>query len=320
MITVNYFDLILICIVLLAIWRGWYTGFLISITEISIWLGSFLASLLFSEIIGIAFDKVLNSPVHWLRPLSFILILALSSRKIYTICDEITEKISESINNHKINKLGGIIPGLFSGLLYALLLSLFLLLYPVGDATNLARTSVLANKLTQKPAWAGEGVNNVLNYLRNNFSRSLTIFPNGKEIIPLAFKVEKPLPRKELETGMLNLINEERIKVGLPILYFDEELAEVARTHSKDMFLRGYFSHYNPEGKSPFDRIRKERIQFSIAGENLALAQNLSLAHSGLMESPSHRANIEHKSFRRVGIGILDGGYNGLMITQLFRN
>jgi uncharacterized protein YkwD len=77
---------------------------------------------------------------------------------------------------------------------------------------------------------------------------------------------------------------------------------------------------FNPEGKSPFDRIRKEGIQFSIAGENLALAQNLRLAHGGLMESPSHRANIEHKSFSRVGIGILDGGYNGLMITQLFRN
>jgi uncharacterized protein YkwD len=116
------------------------------------------------------------------------------------------------------------------------------------------------------------------------------------------------------------MINAEREKLGLPELYFDEELAEVARTHSKDMFQRGYFSHFNPEGKSPFDRIRKNGIQFRIAGENLALAQNLSLAHHGLMESPTHRANIEHKSFGKVGIGILDGGYNGLMITQLFRN
>jgi uncharacterized protein YkwD len=214
----------------------------------------------------------------------------------------------------------GIIPGLFSGLVYALLLSLFFLLYPVGYATKLARNSVLANKLTNKPDWAGGDVNYILNYLRNNFGRSLTIFPNGKEIIALSFKVEKPLPRKELETEMLDMINAQRIKVGLPVLYFDEELAEVGRKHSMDMFRRGYFSHYNPEGKSPFDRIRKEGIQFSIAGENLALAQNLSLAHYGLMESPIHRANIEHKSFGSVGIGILDGGYNGLMITQLFKN
>ena len=320
MFAINYLDLILISITLLAVWRGWYNGFLVSVIEISIWLGSFLASLLFSELIGITFDKIFNYPIYWLRPISFILILAISSRNIYAYCDEITEKISESINNHKLNKLGGIIPGLFSGLFYALLLSLFLLLYPVGDATKLARNSVIANKLTQKPEWGGEGFNNVLNYLRNNFGRSLTIFPNGIEIIPLPFKVEKPPARKELEIEMLDMINDERSKVGLPLLYFDEELAKVARKHAGDMFRRGYFSHYNPEGKSPFDRIRKEGIQFSIAGENLALAQNLSLAHNGLMESPSHRANIQHKSFGRVGIGILDGGFNGLMITQLFRN
>lgn len=316
----NYIDLILISLILITAWRGWHEGFLVSITEIFIWLGSLIAALLFSELLATILDKFFDISIVWLRPLSFILILAMFSRMIYEICDGLTENIPESRNQHLLNKLSGIIPGLFSGLFYALLLSLFFLHYPLGDATKEARQSIIANSITQKPDWAGKGINNILNDLRNKFGRSLTIFPNGKEIIPLPFKILEPKPRKELETGMLDMINAERKKVGLPVLHFDEELAEVARTHSKDMFRRGYFSHYNPEGKSPFDRIRKEGIQFRIAGENLALAQNLSLAHTGLMESPTHRANIEHKSFGRVGIGILDGGYNGLMITQLFRN
>jgi len=317
---VNYIDLILISVIMLSAWRGWQTGFLISITEIFIWLVSLIAALLFSEFLATFLDKLFDISLIWLRPLSFILILTLFSRMIYEICDGLTKNIPESKNEHQLNKLSGIIPGLFSGLFYALLLSLFFLLYPVGDATKEARQSIIANTLTQKPNWAGESVNHILNDLRNKFGRSLTIFPNGKEIIPLPFRVLEPLPRKELEKGMLDMINSERNKAGLPVLYFDEELAEVARKHSKDMFRRGYFSHYNPEGKSPFDRIRKEGIQFRIAGENLAFAQNLSLAHTGLMESPTHRANIEHKSFGRVGIGILDGGYNGIMVTQLFRN
>ena len=316
----NYFDLILIVIILLAAWRGWHNGFLASVAEIFIWLGSFIAALLFSELLATFLDELFDISLIWLRPLSFILTLAIFSRLIYEMSDGITAKIPESRNEHHLNKWSGIIPGLFSGLFYALLLSLFFLLYPVGDLTKNARQSILANTLTQKPDWAGESMNKILNYLRNNFGRSLTIFPNGKEIIPLPFKVEEPLLRKELEIGMLEMINSERKKSGLPELYFDEELAEVARTHSKDMFQRGYFSHYSPEGKSPFDRIRKNGIQFSIAGENLALAQNLSLAHQGLMESTVHRANIEHQSYGKVGIGILDGGYNGLMITQLFRN
>lgn len=316
----NYIDLILIVIILLAAWRGWHNGFLASLSEIFIWLGSFIAALLFSELLATFIDELFDISLIWLRPLSFILTLAIFSRLIYEISDGITAKIPESRNEHHLNKWSGIIPGLFSGLFYALLLSLFFLLYPVGDLTKNARQSILANTITQKPDWAGQSVNKILNYLRNNFGRSLTIFPNGKEIIPLTFKVEEPLLRKELEIGMLEMINIEREKLGLPELYFDEELAEVARTHSKDMFQRGYFSHYSPEGKSPFDRIRNNGIKFRIAGENLALAQNLSLAHQGLMESPVHRANIEHQSYGKVGIGILDGGYNGLMITQLFRN
>ncbi|MDP3470132.1 MAG: CvpA family protein [Daejeonella sp.] len=316
----NYIDLILISIILLAVWRGWAKGFLVSATEIFIWLGSLIVALLFSEFLATALEELFDISIHLLRPLSFVLILTISSRMIFATCDRIIGNIPESKNENRFNKLGGIIPGLFSGVLYALLLSIFFLLYPVGDATKEAQKSIIANTLSQKPSWAGERVNNTLNDLKNKFGRSLTIFPNGKEIIPLPFKVLEPRLRRELELRMLDMINKEREKLGLPVLYFDEELAAVARKHSKDMFRRGYFSHYNPEGNSPFDRIRREGIQFRIAGENLALAQNLSLAHYGLMESTTHRANIEHKAFGRVGIGILDGGYNGLMITQLFRN
>ena len=54
------------------------------------------------------------------------------------------------------------------------------------------------------------------------------------------------------------------------------------------------------------------------AGENLALAPTLQLAHDGLMKSPGHRANILSTNYRTVGIGIVDGGPYGLMVTQDF--
>ena len=72
--------------------------------------------------------------------------------------------------------------------------------------------------------------------------------------------------------------------------------------------------------KDPFDRIRESNVQFKTAGENLALAPTLSIAHNGLMNSPGHRANILRPQFGRVGIGVLDSRRHGLMITQNFRN
>jgi uncharacterized protein YkwD len=100
----------------------------------------------------------------------------------------------------------------------------------------------------------------------------------------------------------------------------DPELAEVARAHSRDMLARGYFSHVTPDGKDPFDRMRQANVRFLAAGENLALARTLAGAHQGLMNSPGHRANMLRPQFGRLGVGVLDGGRYGLMITQNFRN
>jgi uncharacterized protein YkwD len=116
------------------------------------------------------------------------------------------------------------------------------------------------------------------------------------------------------------LINNERAKEGLKPLKADREETMVARAHSKDMFVRGYFAHVNPDGKDPFDRMKEAKIKFKSAGENLALAQTLQIAHTNLMNSPGHRANIMNPAFGRVGIGIQDGGFYGLMISQEFRD
>jgi uncharacterized protein YkwD len=66
--------------------------------------------------------------------------------------------------------------------------------------------------------------------------------------------------------------------------------------------------------------MHQSNVQFLTAGENLALAPTLSVAHTGLMNSPGHRANILRAQFGRVGIGIIDGGMRGFMVSHEFRN
>ena len=80
----------------------------------------------------------------------------------------------------------------------------------------------------------------------------LTVKPNSNETVELRFTVENPKPRPDLEAKMLQLVNAERVKRGLQPLKPDPEMTAVARAHSKDMFARGYFSHYTPEKKRSF--------------------------------------------------------------------
>jgi uncharacterized protein YkwD len=56
------------------------------------------------------------------------------------------------------------------------------------------------------------------------------------------------------------------------------------------------------------------------AGENLAYAPSVAIAHEGLMNSPGHRENILRASFNKLGVGVIDAGVNGKMFCQEFTN
>jgi uncharacterized protein YkwD len=148
----------------------------------------------------------------------------------------------------------------------------------------------------------------------------LTVKQENEERIELGFTTTNVQLREDLENQMLMLVNRERTSRGLRALTINEKAREVARAYSRDMFARGFFSHIDPEGRSPFKRMEEGGVEFIAAGENLALAPTLIQAHTGLMNSPGHRANILTPDYGTVGIGVVDGGPYGLMITQNFTN
>lgn len=127
-------------------------------------------------------------------------------------------------------------------------------------------------------------------------------------------------PDPAAERQLLALVNEERARAGLGALTWDDALAPVARAHGSEMFALGYFAHESPQTGDPFDRIDAARVPYLTAGENLAFAPTVAIAHRGLMESPGHRANILSPAFGRAGIGIVRSPYHGLMVVQLFRD
>lgn len=123
-------------------------------------------------------------------------------------------------------------------------------------------------------------------------------------------------PRAEQQ--LVDLVNEERVSRGLAPLRIDARLVPVARAHSEEMFRLRYFSHNSPVTGSPFDRLAAAGITYRRAGENLAYAQSVGVAHRGLMDSPGHRENILRPEFTHIGIGVISAGPYGHMFTQLF--
>ncbi len=132
---------------------------------------------------------------------------------------------------------------------------------------------------------------------------------------------EDPQQATELsyeQNRMLELINEERSKIGANPLIFDEELARVANIKAQDMVDNNYFDHNSPTYGSPFDMMKSFGIRYYAAGENLAGYNNVEKAHVGLMNSDGHRKNILNTNFTHVGIGVCKSPRYGYVFVQMF--
>ncbi|ANE49790.1 CvpA family protein [Flavisolibacter tropicus] len=316
----NYIDVLLWLVILLAIWSGWSKGFIMGSIDLGTWIGSVFIAFIGYQYVASILVSSLKAADVWSAPVAFIFLLVLSKILMSSLLYWIFPN-SRDVHQHTVNRALGLLPGFLTGLINAAIIAALLLAFPISNnITATTRKSSTANILAGKIEWLDEKLAPVFDGAVKKSINNLVVHPGSDETVHLNFTVNNATPRQDLEVKMVELVNAERGKKGLSPLVLDPTLVQVGRSHSQDMFSRGYFSHYSLEGKTVSDRLKAAGVRFLVAGENLALAQTLTIAHNGLMESPGHRANILQPRYGRIGIGILDGGIYGLMITQVFKN
>ena len=318
---VTVVDVLLVLVVLLSVWQGWRRGLILGLLDLARWLGGLFFALRFYQTVAGWLAPHAWWDESWNMPAAFLLTGAAAGLAIHLAGLALLKRLPRDLHGRALNRALGAVPGLFNGLISASVLSALLLSLPLpGPARGSARASAVANQLASYTEVVEDTLGPVFNEAIQRTLNRLTIHPESNERVELGFTVKNAPPRPDLEAQMLEMVNRERVAAGLRPLAPDPALTEVARAHSADMFARGYFAHVTPEGLTPFDRMTRAHVSFRIAGENLALAPTLQLAHTGLMNSPGHRANILRPDFGRVGIGIMDGGFRGIMVSQEFRN
>ena len=318
----NFIDLVLFLVLLACVLVAVRRGFILATLQLLCWLGSLLVGFVACKPFGRVLLEIFPGIGSFSLALAFILAVIIARVLLDRLADRILLSTPWYVHTSALNKILGIVPGLVDGYIWAALLAVFLLLMPFpGTLSREAHNSKLAAGLAGRTAWLERWLSPVFAEIPEPVIHAPgTEGGEEKKFIKLPFSVKHATERPDLEAEMLRLVNRERTDRGIAPLKADRELTAVARKHSVDMLARGYFSHYTPGGTDPFTRMRSDGLHFLAAGENVALAPTLSQAHSGLMHSPGHRANILNPAFGRLGIGIEDGGVYGLMITQDFRN
>ncbi|MDC0156299.1 CAP domain-containing protein [Verrucomicrobia bacterium] len=170
------------------------------------------------------------------------------------------------------------------------------------------------------------------------------ISPRGTKDFPFLTDKELKLSPKisveTLEETIFSLTNELRKTLKVAELRNIEEISKIARAHSVDMRVRGFFSHDNPDGESPTDRARKAtfsglaqspdgkpRHGFSenigrvgrytsieqstrnetVIGRRIHWQSEVMLARQiikGFIDSPAHKKNLLDPAKAYIGVGV----------------
>jgi uncharacterized protein YkwD len=227
--------------------------------------------------------------------------------------------LPEDLSKHQVNRAVGVLPSLVKGMILVVMVLLIVAVAPIPTAAKQPFTeSTLGKMFLGVGTTFQQQFNNVFGQALRDTLAFKTIKTGSDESSELGFTEANPKPCPTDERRMLEMVNQERRKVGLAPLKNDEPLKQVGRAHSADMLKRGYFSHNTPEGVDPFERMEQAGIVYETAGENLAYAPTVEIAMTGLMNSPGHKANILKPEYRLLGVGCMDAGVRGKMFSQEF--
>ncbi|HLL61277.1 MAG TPA: CAP domain-containing protein, partial [Candidatus Nitrosocosmicus sp.] len=136
----------------------------------------------------------------------------------------------------------------------------------------------------------------------------------GKHVLGVATDIT--IPR------LLELTNAQRQNNGLPPLRYNDKLSAAAMAKADNMFAKNYWSHYGPDGTTPWDFILGSGYRYQFAGENLAKDFMISdEVVQAWMDSPTHRENIVKRDYEEIGFGIKNGileGEETTLVVQMF--
>jgi uncharacterized protein YkwD len=126
------------------------------------------------------------------------------------------------------------------------------------------------------------------------------------------------------EKQLFSLHNQARAAAGRKALKWDSALQRIARKRSKDMIVKGYFSHkIPPDGHLVFSDMKAAGYCFRTAGENIGwnnYPDDIATVaiHESFMSSSGHRSLILSSKYDVVGIGAYKGPTGKKMWTVLF--
>ena len=317
----NWTDVLAALIFLLYVYEDFRRGFLRSTADLIGMVLAFIVGLnLYAQLANILSEYIKLAP-NIINPLSFLIIWLGVQLIFFLFSKLISYWTPQQVKDSTINKALAIVPSICRGIIFIGVIMILLVVAPLDQIHKTYITDSYIGGLTVKYALNDE--DKLEKIFGNPAFETLAFAANHQSdepMVMLGFNSTAVNFDPASEQYIFSQINIERQKVGLNTLASNPLLQNVARAHSRDMLLRGYFSHDCLDGKTQFNRMVNANVAFAETAENIALAPTAPVVETGLMNSPKHKQNILDPSFNSVGVGVIDTGGHGLLVTEDFTN
>ncbi len=128
-----------------------------------------------------------------------------------------------------------------------------------------------------------------------------------------------PIILDTFESELISLINDYRTSQGRMTLSESSILMQVAEAHSQDMSDRDFFSHINPDGLGPGERLTNAGYNWGGGGELIGAGYSTPQATLDAWKgSPSHDSMMLSLCPTEIGVGYVSGGMWGPYWTAVF--
>jgi uncharacterized protein YkwD len=126
-----------------------------------------------------------------------------------------------------------------------------------------------------------------------------------------------------IERRAFDILNQKRVECGLTALAWSEQVAAVARLHSRNMADQGFFSHIGKDGGRVGDRADRLKLgDWRAIGENLAYNRGfpdpVAKAVESWLTSNSHRASLLSGDWSESAVGVAIAADGSYYFTQVF--
>src|SRR5687767_7247837 len=100
----NWIDVLLAAIILLAAWSGYRRGFILVTLELMSWLGSLAGAFFLYQYVAAFFQKILPVLGVWIMPLAFLVVLILLRILFSTIVNAVLKTAHKDAHHSPANK------------------------------------------------------------------------------------------------------------------------------------------------------------------------------------------------------------------------